>query len=225
MRLLITSATSLEIAPLLAFLEDSWYPIAPFHFQQGDIEIKVLITGIGSANMAASTGLMVGRNGFDLAINAGIAGAFDKSLAIGEVVNVVSEQFGDLGIEEADGIFRDVFDMELVDVNQFPLTLKKLINPHTEEFSFLKKVNGLTVNKVHGHPESIRMVTEKYRADVESMEGAGFFTACLMADVNFLEIRSISNYVEKRNKNNWSIPLAVTNLNEVLIQILQSFKG
>ena len=36
-------------------------------------------------------------------INAGIAGAFNRSLKIGDVVQVVSEQFGDLGVEEKDG--------------------------------------------------------------------------------------------------------------------------
>jgi futalosine hydrolase len=48
------------------------------------------------------------------------------------------------------------------------------------------------------------------------MEGAAFFYACLLAEVSFVEVRSISNYVEKRNRDNWKMTEAITNLNAVL---------
>jgi futalosine hydrolase len=52
------------------------------------------------------------------------------------------------------------------------------------------------------------------------MEGAAFFYACLAAKVPFVEIRSISNRMEPRNRDAWDLPLAVRNLNEVLVGIL-----
>ena len=57
------------------------------------------------------------------------------------------------------------------------------------------------------------------------MEGAAFFYACLMMQVPFLEIRSISNHVEPRNRAAWDIPLAIGQLNEVLIGMLKSLAG
>ena len=54
------------------------------------------------------------------------------------------------------------------------------------------------------------------------MEGAAFFYVCLQEKIPFLQIRSISNYVEKRNKSNWNIPLAIDNLNVVLLDIINS---
>jgi len=36
-----------------------------------------------------------------------------------------------------------------------------------------------------------------------------------------VQIRSVSNYVEKRNKENWNIPLALKNLQSILIELLE----
>ena len=49
--------------------------------------------------------------------------------------------------------------------------------------------------------------------------------ATAMEQVKFLQIRSISNYVETRNRENWNIPLAIQNLNQVLTEMLQALAG
>jgi futalosine hydrolase len=56
------------------------------------------------------------------------------------------------------------------------------------------------------------------------MEGAAFFYACEEANVAALQVRAISNYVEKRNKENWNMPLAVKNLNNWLTEDLKNLK-
>lgn len=53
-------------------------------------------------------------------------------------------------------------------------------------------------------------------ADVETMEGAAFFEACLAAGVPFAEIRTISNLVGETDHSRWDIPLALQNLKTVL---------
>jgi futalosine hydrolase len=45
------------------------------------------------------------------------------------------------------------------------------------------------------------------------MEGASVFKVCEEFNVPCMQIRSISNKVEKRNKNNWDLDLAIRNLN------------
>jgi len=52
------------------------------------------------------------------------------------------------------------------------------------------------------------------------MEGAAFHYACLKEKVPYAEIRSISNYVEKRDRSKWNIPLAIKNLNDFFIVLL-----
>jgi len=54
----------------------------------------------------------------------------------------------------------------------------------------------------------------------ESMEGAAFFYACKQAGVPCLQIRAVSNYVEKRNRDAWQIGLAIKNLNSFAAEFL-----
>ena len=138
------------------------------------------------------------------------------------MVHVIAETTGDLGVEETDGRFSDVFELNLLDVNQSPYINGRLYNTASSDSEFLASVRGLTVNKVHGTAESIKKIIEKYQPDVESMEGAAFFFACLQAKVPFMEIRAISNFVEPRNKENWNIPLAIDNLNKVVGELLDA---
>lgn len=168
-------------------------------------------------------GNLLARQSFDLAINAGIAGAFNRALNLGDVMNVTAERFADLGVEESDGTFTDVHELDLIAANEPPFQDGWLLNPSVD-FGFLESCKGLTVNKVHGFQPNIEAVCGKYEADVESMEGAAFFLACLLADQPFLEIRSISNYVEPRNRAGWDLPLAIENLNKVLVELLESLQ-
>jgi futalosine hydrolase len=194
-------------------------------FQKEELEVTMLVTGVGMTLTALNLGSLFAKQRFDLAINAGIAGAYSTSnLSIGEVVNVVSERFADLGVEEADGRFTDVHELGLLDANAAPFTNGELLNP-SAGFDFLPKAKGLTVNKVHGYQPSIDAILGKYQADVESMETAAFFLACLMATQPFLAIRSISNFVETRNRDAWDLPLAIKNLNDVLIDMVGAMDG
>ena len=45
------------------------------------------------------------------------------------------------------------------------------------------------------------------------MEGAAVFKVCKEMKVPCIQIRSISNKVERRNKENWDLDLAISNLN------------
>jgi futalosine hydrolase len=163
-------------------------------------------------------------NELDFAINAGIAGSFDLETPLGDVIQVSTERFGDLGVEQADGSFADLFDLDFWKKNEPPFSDGLLKNNATDGFDFLPKKNGLTVSCVHGTDDSIQKIKQKYpEIDVETMEGAAFFRACLEANLPFLQIRAISNYVEKRNRANWKIGLAIDNLNQVLIEILAIF--
>ena len=54
------------------------------------------------------------------------------------------------------------------------------------------------------------------------MEGAAFLFCCMKENIPCVQIRSISNFVEKRNKDNWNIPLAIENLHKEIIKILEA---
>ena len=54
------------------------------------------------------------------------------------------------------------------------------------------------------------------------MEGATVFKVCEEMEVSCIQIRSISNKVEKRNKEKWSLDLAISNLNLKVEEIINS---
>lgn len=224
MLITIVSATPFEIAPSVQFLKEHFDGKDIGFFEKEDLMIRTLVTGVGLPLTALQLGLYLGKEQPDLLINAGVAGAFHKTFSLGSVVNVVSDRFGDLGVEEADGSFTDIHELGLIDRNDKPFEDGILKNINSEGFGFLPKVSGITINKVHGNVNSINSFKAKYPVDVETMEGAAVFLACLQTGTNFLQIRSISNYVESRNRDAWKLDLAIENLNTVLIEIIKSFQ-
>lgn len=218
-KVLIVAATTFEVEPFLIFLkEQSAIKYNPL-FGQNGYEVDVIVTGIGIANTAIQVSKTLSKKLYDLAINVGVAGSFNRKILRGDVVEVISEQYGDLGVEEADGSFIDVFEMGLADGGEKPFYQSKLLNNKPIQLPHLKQVKGLTVQKVHGFTDSIEAILKKYKVDIESMEGAAFFQACLTEGVAFAEIRAISNYVEPRDRLNWKMAEALDSLNKTLIDM------
>jgi futalosine hydrolase len=95
-------------------------------------------------------------------------------------------------------------------------------------FPNLQKCRGITVNTVHGNETKIEQLKKRYYQlfgllpHSESMEGAAFFTACKANLIPCAQIRSFSNYVETRNRENWKIMEAIENLNKELIVCLEN---
>ncbi len=223
MNLLLVAATPYEVAPVKDYLDHQFVEYAPSQYQKGALSVGLLITGVGLPLTAYALGRLFAGKHYDLALNAGVAGAFQRELELGQVVQVVSERFGDLGVEEADGRFTDVHQLGLIDPDQPPFRDGVLYNDDSASFDFLPSAHGISVNKVHGYPPSIERLQQQYRVDVESMEGAAFFYACLQEQIPFLELRAVSNYVEARNREAWELDRAIGALNEVLAEMIKTF--
>jgi futalosine hydrolase len=174
-------------------------------------------------------GRLLAQKSYGLAINAGIAGTFNTALTMGSVVNVVEDCIPELGAEDGNN-FLSVFELGLTDPETHPYSGGKLVNlldkypllGNNETIRKLPEVRGITSNSVHGNIESIARIKNISSADVESMEGAAFLFACLSEHVPCLQIRSVSNRVEERDKSRWSLELALKNLNTVLNEIMKS---
>lgn len=215
MNLLVTAATALEIKPFQEYLTQKGAP--------GNCQVNILVGGIGLMHTAWHLGRELARKKPDLAIQAGIAGSFNRNWQLGQVVVIGSEQLGDLGVDD-NGTFKDLFDTGLWSEGSAPFTGNSLVNtfsglPFVPELPVAK---GISISMVTGSPASIGRLEQKYAPDIESMEGAAFHFACLQDAVPFLQLRSISNYVEARDKSKWNIPLAVKQLNETLIALVES---
>lgn len=194
MQILVVAATQPEIAPLLAHFGDK----KPF---------DVLITGVGMVATAYAMGGQAGVKKYDLVINLGIAGSFDRAIALGEVVEVTEDKLSELGAEND----REFIPIEALGFGESTFGPTAQLADHYNVP--LKKVTAITVNTVHGNEASIAHIAQSINPQLESMEGAAFFYACRQIGLQGIQIRAVSNYVEKRNRDNWKIGLAVKNLN------------
>jgi len=221
MDILLVSATSAEIAPLIEYIAQNWQRQPDEEFTNQHLRLKTLITGVGMMQTAYELTKLLQRRRFDLVLQAGIAGSFNRRLSLGEVVQVTTEMLGDLGAEDHYD-FHDVFDLGLADVNDAPFRNKQLIAPEHPliESLSLPKVSSLSINSVSGSSFTATARYDRYRCDLESMEGAAFFFVCLKENLSFAQIRAISNYVEARDRSKWKIREAVAALNQQLIKIL-----
>ena len=168
---------------------------------------EVLISGVGMVNTTYTVTKHLSVNSYDLVINMGIAGCFNSAIKIGDVVEVVGDTFSEIGFENG---------MEFDNFSDFEITNTFKVAGKTN----LQKVTGITVNTVHGNEDSIAKIVSRLNPDVESMEGAAVFKVCKEFAIPCVQIRAISNKVEKRNKENWDLPLAIKNLNTTVQKII-----
>jgi futalosine hydrolase len=187
------------------------------------LNIHILITGVSYVSLMYFLTLTLEKFKFDIVINAGIAGSYNKSFEKGTVINVRSEVFSDFLIEDNENLFT-LFEKGLIGINDIPFQNGKLFNDTKYDnhiINNLDKADAITSNTIHGNIDSIEQVNKLFHPDIETMEGAGFFYICLMKKVPFIQIRCISNMVEPLNKTNWEIRSAIRILNDKLKEILE----
>ena len=204
MKLLLVAATKAELGKVF-----DYYNLRGDDFVSQP-KFDVLITGVGMTATAFALGKYLNSN-YNLVLNVGIAGSFDLNIALGSLVNIETDTFAELGAEDHE---------EFLTINQ--LGFGENTCTSTYIFDELPKVNGITVNKVHGNALSIAKTLSRFNPQTESMEGAAVFYACRMQNIPCLQVRAISNYVEPRNKANWQIGLAIDNLNDWIIQFIEN---
>ena len=217
MNCLLVAATAKEIALFLDHYRNSNKTAFV------DIQVDVLISGIGLTATTYSLTRQFTLKKPDLVIQAGIGGSFDKKIPLGSVVAVKQDRVADEGVVEKK-MLRTLFDLNLVAQNQPPYQKGWLVNPDNGimKRNKFKAVKAISVNQVSTNRQMIGFYEKTFRPTVESMEGAALHYVCLMEKVPFLQLRSISNYIGERNKTKWNIKEAIINLNKELIRLLES---
>ncbi len=210
MDILICAATDLELNPIKKQLSKP--------------NIDFALTGIGAIFTTFNLSEILNQKKYDLVINTGICGSYNADYQIGTVLNVVQDEFADLGITDKSD-FKTIFDAGLISPDEFPFKHAKLFSDYDIDFEpDLPKASGITVSNASGNTAQIRQRYEKFKADTESMEGAAAFYVCRKKQIPVMQIRAVSNKVEERNRKNWNIPLALENLTKSLITLSEKFR-
>jgi futalosine hydrolase len=215
MRVFITAATIDEWMP--SFLE-----INPLYTSESK-RIKVMFHQAGVGLLASTVSIMklVYDEKPDLIIQVGIAGCFDASMKLGNVVAVKEDMLGDTGVEE-EGRWKDIFDLKLEKPGYPPFEKKRLPNHHLEKYNLLKlsEVAAVTINEISTRQDRIHQLIKKYNPVTESMEGAALHYVCREMNIPFIQMRAISNYIGERDKTKWKMKEAIDNLNQSVLKYI-----
>ncbi|SDJ02651.1 futalosine hydrolase [Alteribacillus bidgolensis] len=176
----------------------------------------VIAGGVGLAEAAASTAIALTKDSYTAVVSAGIAGGFRAQTELGSIV-VASEIWGaDLGAETNEGFY----DLEKLNLGCSryqcdPLLTDKLCTSIAERG--LKAQTGaiLTTAAVTGTAKTAENLAVRVpEAKAEAMEGFGVAVSAQKFDVPVFEIRSISNFVGPRDRDNWKIKEALAVLEQ-----------
>ena len=217
MRVIITAATNGEWMPSFQKINPA-YAGTNKRFSVGFHE-----SGIGLLASSVSLMKMFVQETPTLIIQVGIAGCFDKKVHLGKVFAVKDDFAGDIGVME-NKVWKDLYDLKLDKPNDAPYEKKSLPNPWLSQYNLLKlpTKKGVTVNTISTDKNKIDLYSSRYKATLESMEGAALHYMGRDLNIPFIQIRAVSNYVGERNKAKWEMQEAIYNLNETLLQYLDA---
>ena len=200
MRILLIAATRFEVSPCLM-----QYPRQP-----------LLITGVGPVNTTYRLTRHLLEQPADVVVQAGIAGRFEHSpLQLADTCLISHDVLADAGAYEPP-YWHSLHDLGL-DEQQPWITCHVQPAAHLH----LPVVKGATVSTLTTNEAWINSLQLKWKADVESMEGAAAAYICAQMQIPFVQLRSISNTVGQRNKAQWKMQEAIENLNHWLAQLLK----
>ncbi|WP_216321568.1 futalosine hydrolase [Deinococcus aestuarii] len=174
-----------------------------------DLPARVVVSGVGPVAAALATQRALLTEGFDLAVSAGIGGAYPGSgLGPGDLaVSGVIVQ-ADLGAWDG----ADFLDLAALGLSVLPDEPHPGVFPAWDGAADLARRIGapcgptLTLSTVTGSAERAHALARHYPgALTEGMEGAGVAHAARLAGVPALEVRGVSNPVGPRDRGAWRI--------------------
>jgi len=213
MKVLIITATYIEAQEIIRKIE--CVKKSDFFYSSEKYLTDILVSGVGIPATIFSMFTSCEIRQYDFIINLGIAGSFNPEIKIGDTVNIHSDCFADIGLEN-DGKFQQIFS------SQFNKQFSNLINnghiyntsDYPNFFHNLNKVKAASVNI----PEKIK--GDKY--EIETMEGAAFMLVCKYFKKNFIQVRSISNIIGHTEKQNWEVKKAIEKYSNLVIDFLSN---
>ena len=171
------------------YLFPTSFEAAPFRAQHPSA--KVVEIGVGMAAAAATTARAIVEHNPQRVVLCGIAGAFDESVAVCEVVEVVSDRVAGL-----------------------PKSFDKIYS--TPARTALRAVHSLTVSRTG---DGVGVATES-EPTIEQMEGAAVAAVAEAFGVEYCHLRAISNRVSDERAA-WRIGEAISALCSALENLFE----
>jgi len=201
--------------------------------------VRILITGPGIINTVQSLTAAVENLRPSIIIQTGCAGAFKESgLEVGDIGIATEEIDVQLGIELETGNyplgelpFSLIVHQDLDLKNRYPLN-RKLVDSALDILedtlennnTRIKKGPFITVSTITSTEKRARDLYRHFKPCMEQMEGCGAALLSIHYGILFLEIRSASNMVGRRNVAAWNFNLAFERGTAAVLAIIRNIK-
>ena len=202
-------------------------------------EVLVAFSGLGKVNAAAAAAAILSGYSVSRLWMWGSAGAYDLAgVEICDVALASEEILGDEGVATISSWQPlDVIGIPLIDSTQKPVFNRMEVDPlelnrSRQLLSEWQRIPGapqvhlgpfVTVSAVSGSPARARLLSGRYGALCENMEGGAVAQVCLRYQVPFLEIRGLSNRAGDRRKKGWQLSKALSNCQQALVYLLENW--
>ena len=198
-------------------------------------EIDVCETGSGLFQTTFKVTKTLSQKKYHLALKASLCNAYKPELKIGDIVNVIKDKPGDTGIAAALSFnssseqqdlsrqtqaFRDLYELGMLDSESFPHFKGAYINMNNSYMNVMmpfKKVVSVTVNQ-YADSNSYDAKREKYKADIETMDGLGFVYPCMYERQPFYQLNAVEGNLATEE---YDRKKAIQMLNETIFDVIQ----
>ncbi len=199
---------------------------------KGDLQGKSIVfshCGVGKVNASHITTVILERNEIDYLILFGVGGAY-LDANVGDVMVAESENYAEEGViigegwKSLDFTGFALLKNEIEYFNTFPMDRKLMqlaINASKDAGLHAIPGNFITVSQCSGTRISGEIMQKRFNGICENMEGAAVAHICAIYGIPMIEIRGISNMIEDRNLKKWNIPLAASNCNKAVSEIIK----
>lgn len=184
----------------------------------GQLGHALSVCGVGAVNAALATADALREGNFELAVSAGIGGAYPASgLAVGDLAVSGEMIYGGLGAQDGERFL----DLEALGLPLLPGVYNRL-PAWAGARGWAGQIGAaygplLTLDTVTGSLAGARTLEARFPgALTEGMEGAGVAHAARRAGVPAVELRAVSNMVGPRDRAAWRVPQALAALREAL---------
>lgn len=188
-------------------------------------EILACVVGVGPIAAALRIGAILEAHPEACGVvNVGICGSFDTArLPLGGICVANAEIWPEYAVRHADPEAPEALDfpmlpqLDLTPPNHLALdpvaaaTAMGLSLPPTWTTG-----PSLTVAGVSGDMARAECLRQRYQAATENMEGFSLALAARLANLPFLEVRTVSNPVGARDKSQWDFKAALASLSAIL---------
>ncbi|MDM8158818.1 hypothetical protein QUH73_03195 [Labilibaculum sp. K2S] len=183
----------------LVLVENLGKNYARFKYQDKDLDI--LISGTGGSVTSYYLCKALNFKKYDVVIHLERCFSLKDQLESGIVINLIDDYFGDFGFE-TDETFSSVFDLGILNKNEYPFTNEILENNLLlPEFHIeYRKVSGISCNSIPNNLFSISSMYQKNQPDVISRDGASVLYVCLEEKVKLIQLFYVVDRLENASE-------------------------